>query len=426
MRIGDFVELEVGTIGARGDGIALHDDARVFLPFTVPGDRVRARLAAKRGDGFTGDVEELLSEGKARRIPDCRHFGTCGGCALQHVGSALYADWKRDLVIAALRHRGFEDVPVEPCIISPPGTRRRAKLSALRVKDRMLLGFHGRGSDKIVDLSECPVMSPALVAAVAPLRKALSSMGLGKADIAVLDAETGVDLTVETKVDVNLRRRETLADLAAAQDFARVSWAQPSAPGRPVERDLIVMRRAPVLRFAGVAVTPPPDAFVQTTKHAEDVMTSFVSDVLSEASRVADLFAGCGTFTFPLAHKARVTSIDGDGGLVAAAREGANHATGLKGITFETRDLFRRPLMASELKPFDGLVFDPPRQGAKAQAEQIASSKLPIVAAVSCDPGTFARDARILVDGGYTLMRVQPIDQFLWSPHIELVAEFKR
>jgi 23S rRNA (uracil1939-C5)-methyltransferase len=186
------------------------------------------------------------------------------------------------------------------------------------------------------------------------------------------------------------------------------------------------MRRPPALRFADVAVTPPPDAFVQTTRHAEDVMTSFVAKALDGASRVVDLFAGCGTFTFPLAHSARVTSIDGDPELIAAAREGANHAPGLKGITFETRDLFRRPLMASELKGFDGLVFDPPRQGAKAQAEQIAASRVPVVVAVSCDPGTFARDARILVDGGYRLLRVQPVDQFLWSPHVELVAEFRR
>jgi 23S rRNA (uracil1939-C5)-methyltransferase len=197
-------------------------------------------------------------------------------------------------------------------------------------------------------------------------------------------------------------------------------------PGRPAERDLIVRRRAPVLRFADVAVTPPPDTFVQTTKHAEDVMTSFVSEALNGALRVADLFAGCGTFTFPLARTARVTSVDGDPDLIASAQEGANHAKGLKAITFETRDLFRRPFMAVELKKFDGLVFDPPRQGAKAQVEAITASRIPVVAAVSCDPGTFARDARILVDGGYHLLRVQPIDQFLWSPHVELVAEFRR
>ncbi len=329
-------------------------------------------------------------------------------------------------MIAALSHRGLDGVPVEPCIVSPPQSRRRAKLSALRVKDRMVFGFHGRGSDKIVDLSECPVMSPALVDAVAPLRKSLSAMGLGKADVALLDTETGIDVAIETQAEANLKRREVLAELAESQDFARVTWARPSAPGQAAERDLIVMRRAPVLRFAGVAVTPPPDAFVQATKPAEDVMTSFVSGVLDGASRVADLFAGCGTFTFPLAHKARVTSVDGAGDLVAAAREGANRATGLKGITFETRDLFRRPYMAAELKSFDGLVFDPPRQGAKAQVEAVAASRIPVVAAVSCDPGTFARDARILVDGGYKLTRVQPIDQFLWSPHVELVAEFRR
>ncbi len=426
MRSGDIVELEVASIGARGDGIAERDGARVFLPFTVPGDRLRVRLGATRGGGLAGDVKELLSEGPGRRMPDCRHFGTCGGCALQHVDAAVYGEWKRDLIVTALHHRGFRDVPVEPCIVSPPGARRRVTLSAVRVKADMLLGFHERGSAHVVDLAECPVASPALVAAIAPIRSALGPLGLGKADIALLETETGIDMVLETKGEANLRRREILADLAAQADFARVTWSRPTPPGVPRERDLIVMRRPPVLRFGNVAVTPPPDAFVQATADAEHVMQSFVAEALKGEKQVADLFAGCGTFTFPLATGAKVASVDGDADLIHAAQEAANHAKGLKAVDFQTRDLFRRPLMGDELKSFSGVVFDPPRQGAKAQAEMLAASHVPVIVGVSCDPGTFARDARILVDGGYRLVRVQPIDQFLWSPHIELVGEFRR
>jgi 23S rRNA (uracil1939-C5)-methyltransferase len=426
MKTGDLVDLEVASIGMRGDGIAAREDARIFLPFTIAGDHVRARLGERRGDGFSGDVVELLREGPGRQIPPCKHFGTCGGCALQHVGSAAYAAWKRDLVESALRHRGFDRVEVEPCIVTPPGTRRRAKLAARRASGGIEIGFHERASDRIVDLRMCPVLSPVIVRSVAPLRAALHSLGLSRAEIGLLETETGLDVTIEAKGSPDLKKRQVLADLAESMDFARITWARPTSPGAPRDQDLIVQRRAPVLRFGDVAVTPPPDAFVQATKFAEDAMVSVVTAALSGAKRVADLFAGCGTFTFPVARSARITSIDGDEELVSAARAGANRATGLKAIDFQARDLFRRPLFAAELKPFEGVVFDAPRQGAKAQADMLAESAVPVVVAVSCDPGTFARDARILVDGGYKLIRVQPIDQFLWSPHVELVAEFRR
>jgi 23S rRNA (uracil1939-C5)-methyltransferase len=426
MRPGDILDLEVASIGTRGDGVAVYGDTRVFLPFTVPGDKLRARIVAKRGEGFAGDVVELLSEGPVRRIPDCRHFGVCGGCALQHVAAEAYASWKRELVVLALQHRGLRDIPVEACITSPPGSRRRAKFAVLRVKDRMLLGFHERASDRIVDIDMCPVLSPALVAVLAPLRSALSAIGVSRADVGLLETETGLDVLIEAKGEPSLKARQALAGLAESGDFARLTWRPPTRPGMPREDDPIAMRRAPVLRFGDVPVTPPPDAFAQATKQAEDSMVVFVRDALAGATRVADLFAGCGTFTFPLARMAPVTSIDGDDDLIAAARHAAHHASGLKVIDFQTRDLFRRPLAADDLKPFDAVVFDPPRQGAKAQAEMLATSRVPVVVGVSCDPGTFARDARILVDGGYRLMRVQPIDQFLWSPHVELVVEFRR
>ena len=422
----DLVELDVAAIGARGDGIATHDGARVFLPFTVPGDRVRARLGPRRADGFASDVVELLQEGNARQMPACRHFGTCGGCALQHVGASVYAAWKRDLIVQALRHRGFTQVPIEACIISPPGTRRRAKLAARQVKGRTIVGFHERVSDRIVDLAMCPVLSAPLVAAIDPIRAALGAIGLGRAEVALLDTDAGLDVVIEAKGEPGLKARQLLADLATSMDFARVTWARPTPPGMPRDHDLITMRRAPVLRFGDVPVTPPPDVFVQATRDAEEVMTEFVCKSLAGAARVADLFSGCGTFAFPLARTARVTAIDGDDDPIVAARNAAHHATNLKQIDFQTRDLFRRPLDPGELKSFDAVVFDPPRQGAKAQAEALAASAVPKIVAVSCDPGTFARDARILVNGGYTLARVQPIDQFLWSPHVELVAEFRR
>ena len=418
------IELEVTEVGARGDGIAVHAGKPVYLPFTAPGDRVRARLGPPRDAGRAGTMLELLKAG-ARQAPVCPHFGACGGCALQHLAADTYRAFKVDRVRAALAHRGLDTGAVEALVTVPPGTRRRARLALRRQKGgEPRVGFYGRDSHEIVDMRACAVLHPRLVAIVAPLRELAASVfpvrGSGAATLTLVDS--GVDLLLDLPDAPGLSGLETLAGFANAQDVARLSWrvGETSAPTPAAER-----RPARVL-LAGVAVDVPVDGFLQASVEAERALTELVLAGVGDAGRIADLHAGLGTFTFALAARARVLAVDGSRTAIAALAAAAARG-GLAGrIAAETRDLDARPLLADELDRFDAVVFDPPRAGAAAQSAALAASRVRRVVAVSCNPATFARDARLLVDGGYRLARVVPVDQFLWSPHVELVAWLER
>jgi 23S rRNA (uracil1939-C5)-methyltransferase len=421
-------EVEIEEIGARGDGVAhLPDGTRVFVPYTVPGDRVRARLSAGDGEGVAGRAVEWLTRGEGRAEPPCRHFGECGGCALQHLAGDFYAAWKRSLVETALRRRGFEAPPVAPLVTAAPATRRRADFAAVRRKDDVLLGFHARASHRVVDLAECPVMEPPIAALLPPLRELLFALlrPSDKAGVTITATDSGLDVVLESPIALGAGGRERLAAFAQAQDLARLSRRHPNARGA----ETVVERRPARMSFGGVPVDLPAGAFLQATRAGEATLTAFVLDAMGDAPRVADLFSGCGTFSFPLAARrgvaASVHAVDGTEPAVAALARAAQQAR-LGRVTTLVRDLARRPLNDQELARFDAVVFDPPRAGAREQAEALALSRVPVVVAVSCNPATFARDARILVDGGYRLEWVKPVDQFLWSPHVELVARFAR
>jgi 23S rRNA (uracil1939-C5)-methyltransferase len=422
------IEVEIEEIGARGDGVGrLPDGARVFVPYTVPGDRVRARVAASDGEGIAARAVAWLARGAAHGEPACRHFGECGGCALQHVTPAFYTEWKRALVETSLRRRGFDAVPIAPLVTAAPGSRRRADFAAVRRKTDILLGFNARASHRVVDLAECPVMEPAIAALMAPLRALLLDLlkPADKAGIAVTLTDSGLDVVLDTAIALGAGGREKLAAFAAAHDLARLARRHPRAPAA----EPIVERRPVRMSFGGVAVDLPPGAFLQASRAGEAALTASVLDAVGAAPRVADLFAGCGTFTFPLATRAGIAAtvhaVDGVEPAVAALTRAAQRAS-LGRVSAAVRDLAKRPLNADELRRFDAVVFDPPRAGAKEQAALIARSTVPVIAAVSCNPATFARDARLLVDGGYRLDWVRPVDQFLWSPHVELVARFSR
>jgi 23S rRNA (uracil1939-C5)-methyltransferase len=420
----ETVEVAIEEIGARGDGIARYQGMPVFVPFTVAGDRVRARLGAAREQGRAAALLEVLEAGPGRRAPACPHFGTCGGCALQHVEDDAYKAWKRDLVVAALTRRGLGQTRVDPLLCVGPGTRRRASLKALRLRDRAVLGFYERASHRVVDVARCPVLVPRLEALIAPLRGMLAELlSVGdKADIEIALAANGADVTIRSDSALTLPRRTRLADFAQMRDLARLSW---QGKREPVPEP-VVERRAPEVSFAGVPVTLPPGAFLQPSEPGQAHLIDLVAAACGESAHVADLFAGCGTFALPLSRKARVHAVEGDAAMASAMRAAAGRAGLAVRLSVEVRDLDRRPLGAAELRAFDAVVFDPPRPGAKRQAAEIADSPVPLVVAVSCNPATFARDARTLCDGGYVIERVTPLDQFLWSPHVELVAVFRR
>lgn len=434
-----LVELEIVAIGARGDGIARHGGTPVYLPFTAPGDRVLARLGAPRGEGIAGIAERVLAAGPGRAVPACRHFGACGGCTLQHLDAAHYAAAKMSLLRAALARHGLGEAPVEPLIVLPPGTRRRVRFAIAwppppnrpprsesgrgQGRGKPILGLAERGSHALVDLEECPVLDDRLLALAAPLR-ALAERLLRpgeRAHAGLQDPGSGVDLLLDLPRAPDLAALEALAEFAAAEDLARIQWRREGGAIVPVAQ-----RRPVRSMLGGVAVDVPPDAFLQATAAGEAALVAEVVAGIGDAPRIADLFAGIGTFTFALAGRAKVHAVEGWAPAIAALLAAARRSGLAQRVTAETRDLEARPLAGDELRPYDAVIFDPPRAGAKRQAAALAASGVPRVLAVSCNPATFARDARLLVDGGYRLLRMQPVDQFLWSAHLELAAIFAR
>ncbi len=418
------VEVTIAAIGARGDGIADDNGRRLYIPLTVPGDRVRARPLRRRGDGEACALEEILSPGPGRTRPPCPHFGRCGGCALQHLADDAYAAWKVDRLVATLAQAGIGGFDLAPLACTPPQARRRASLAALRPASgaAAVVGFNERESHAVVDLARCPVLHPAIEALIPALRRLLTDLLAPgeRAQVAVSRLEGGLDVVVGRARAPDMAAREHLAAFAADVDAARVSWRRPEDPAA----EPVAQRRPVGARFGGVFVALSPGAFVQASAEGEAALVAAVLASLESAGTVADLYAGAGTFTLPAAAAGmRVHAVDADEALVAAL---AAAARTLPAVTVEARDLCARPLAAAELARFDAAILDPPRAGARAQAGELARSAVPVVAALSCRPETFARDARILSTGGFRLERLWPIDQFLWSPHLELAALFRR
>ncbi|MDX8452035.1 class I SAM-dependent RNA methyltransferase [Mesorhizobium sp. VK9D] len=398
----------IARLGSQGDGIANAEGGEVFIPFTLPGETVTAARQKERAT-----LMSVLEASPLRIDPACRHFTECGGCALQHYEAEAYQQWKREKVVQALKAKGIagEVAALVPCA---PHTRRRVTFSARRTEAGMLLGFVRALSSEIIPIEECPISLPAIVSALDRLR-ALADLvcATPKAfHMTVTVTASGLDIAVQDAGKLGDNQRRIASNFVMAEGLARLS----------VDGEIIVEPKKPVVQFGPVAVALPPGAFLQATEAAEQTMAGLVGQHLSRAKKLADLFAGCGSFALRLAVKSEVHAVEGDAPALAALDRAFRFAGGLKRVTSERRDLFRRPLTFKELNAFDGLVFDPPRAGAEDQSKQIARSDVPLIAAVSCNPVTFARDLRILIDGGYQLKSVTPIDQFLWSPHVEAVA----
>jgi 23S rRNA (uracil1939-C5)-methyltransferase len=412
-------ELVIERIGAQGDGIAPDPvSGPVYVPLTLPGERVRAEVAGERGD-----LVEVLQASAERIAPVSPHYGDCGGCALQHWADEPYLAWKREQVRLTLERERLE-TEIGDAVACPPGVRRRLALHARRgPKGGAVVGFKARRSWRLVEVHACPIADPRLVEALPVLRRLAEPFLEHPKSAPTLHVTwtlTGLDVDV-TGVErrsggLSADARVRAAEAAAAGDVARVT----------LSGEIVYQARTPTVRLGPALVGLPPGAFLQASPPAEAAMIELTVAAIEGARTTADLFCGVGTFTFALAQHAQVLAADASEAAIQALKAAVGGAPGLKTITAEARDLFRRPVSAEELKKTEAIVFDPPRAGAEAQVPEIARSKASVAVGVSCNPATFARDARVLVDAGFRLERVTPVDQFLWSPHIELVGVFRR
>jgi 23S rRNA (uracil1939-C5)-methyltransferase len=410
--------LDIARVGRRGDGIAETPAGPLYVPYTLPGET--AEVDEWPGQPDRRHLLKIESASPQRIAPICPHFGTCGGCALQHWAAAQYRDWKRNLVVEALAQTGFTAAGdlIDPLVDAHGEGRRRAVFHAWRrTHDVLEVGFAALRAHHVVAIDHCPVLAPSLAGAIeASWAIAEALAGERKPlDIQVTATQAGLDVDVRGSGPLTSARMTELARLAETHRLARLTR----------HGETVSQRAAPTVTMGRARVVLPPGAFLQATAAGEAALAERVLEHCNGAGTVGDLFAGVGPFALRLAERAKVMAADNDEAAVEALREAAKTPR-LKPITAERRDLFVRPYLAKELARLDAVVFDPPRQGAQMQARELAASAVPMVVAVSCNPLTFARDARILLDGGYRLTRVTPVDQFLYSAHVELVARFEK
>jgi 23S rRNA (uracil1939-C5)-methyltransferase len=405
-------ELLIRRLGAQGDGVADLAGRPVFVPFALPGERVSVEV-----EGDRGRLLRVLEPNPERAAPVCAHFGKCGGCSVQHMAPEAYAEWKRELVVDAFKARGLS--PEVNNLQRPGGKRRRAVFTTVRTETGIALGFHEAASHELVAIEECPVLAPKIVGALPSIGSLIAPLlsKRGEARVMITLTMSGLDVEIDgTERKLTPEIRTALASKVNDLRLARLV----------IGGDTVVETLQPFLTFGTAEVILPPGVFVQAVEEAETEIARRVVEAVGKAKAVADLFCGLGAFSFPLASGARVSAFDGNQAAITALSSAVRKASGLKPISARARDLFREPLSPLELNEHDAVVFDPPRAGAEAQAQRLAKSKVKTVVAVSCNPATLARDARHLVDGGYKIESVTPVDQFVYSAHVEVVAVFRR
>ncbi len=408
-----MVEVKIDKLGRQGDGICTVSGSEVFVPYTLPEEVVEIS-----GSGARRTAEKIVSTSDLRTEPFCKHFGSCGGCHLQHYEDEAYREWKHDLAVEPLCRAGIT-LQTDTLVCFPAASRRKVVFSANRKDGRLHLGFSKRGSNELVDVEECPVLLPELSSSLAGLRNFAQSLPLGARPVrlSVLSTTTGIDLEVEGPLKLASPQRNGLCQKATELGFARLS----------LNGEVLIEPRRPLLKMGLAQVTPPPGGFVQAVFEAETAMAELVCGHLEGCKSVVDLYCGTGTFALRLAERSTVWAVEESASAIAALERAWRETGGkLKQIKAETRNLERRPVSFQELKKIEGLVFDPPRAGAEIQAKQIAKSRVKKIAAVSCNPTTLARDLTILIDGGYRITRIVPIDQFRFTPHVEVVVLLER
>ncbi|WP_425991967.1 class I SAM-dependent RNA methyltransferase [Afipia sp. DC4300-2b1] len=408
--------LIIDHVGHFGDGVAVSGGETLYVPYALGGETVDVLPSPGHPDRRA--LAHVVTPSPQRIDPFCPHFGTCGGCAIQHWQDDAYRNWKRQLVVDTLNHAGIGCEVLE--LIDAHGTgRRRMTLHARQSQQGILrVGFAAAGRHEIIAIDHCPILDPAMHGAIeaaneiAELLRPVSK----PLDIQITAADNGLDVDVRGSGPLGTALLMSLSKLAEKHNLARLTR----------HGELVIMRKPPVVRVGKAQVTLPAGSFMQPTAVGEETLAALAFERCKGAKHIADLFCGFGPFAFRLAEKFKVAAFDSDAAAVTALQNAVKLTQGLKPIKAEARDLFRRPLMPQELRDYDCVVFDPPRQGAQAQSQQLAASKIALAVAVSCNPATFARDARILIDGGFKIDSVTPVDQFRHTPHVELVARFRR
>lgn len=418
----DVIDIDIFEIGAGGDGVGTYDGRPVYIAKTAPGDRAHIRLESGNSEGYTGRLLSVQTPGPGRATPPCPHFSRCGGCALQHLEEEFYRRWKIEKVQTALRRAGVTISQSEEPVFLPAAPRRRTTLAAFKNGNDIRFGYNEPRTRNILDIKACLILNPALAEKVQALRPYLP---------ALLPERKAVDLMLQYAGGVfdmvlsgpwrmdgefTLEQLEIFAEMANQLDIARISVREKEflAP------EPVFTRQNVIKRFGALNVALPPGAFLQASTTSEEVLTRIVTGHVGDASCVVDLFSGCGTFSGALLETgAQVHAVDGDAEAIRALA-----ATRHSKLTAAQRNLFKDPLSVKELEKFDAAVFDPPRAGAKAQAEILAQSHISKIIGVSCNPASFARDARILQEGDYSLQSLTVIDQFVWSAHVEIIGLF--
>jgi 23S rRNA (uracil1939-C5)-methyltransferase len=406
-RIPNGTTFEIDHIGRHGDGVALNDAGPVYIPFSLPGETITIQRSGNTISNPSADRTEAF----------CPHFTRCGGCTMQHIEPEQYSAWKRGTVEKALRNRDI-NAPIANLIDAHGLGRRRVTLHIKKIKEDLYVGFMRAGSHELIEVRSCPILTPALESAPQ------IALALGKVfealpstlDVQVTATDSGLDCDIRGIKEISLDARMNLSELAEKYDLARIS----------VDRETVAERRPPILKFGIANIVPPPGGFLQATTAGEAALSKLIIDKVGPAKRTADLFSGTGTFALQLAEKTNITAVDGWRPAIDALTRAARRTAGLKPVTVEQRDLSGHPLLTNELNTFDAVIFDPPRAGAKEQAYELSTSNVKTIVAASCNPATFARDAEILINGGYQLIDVTPLDQFKWTAHVELVGHFKR
>jgi len=415
-------KVTIEELGGRGDGITHINGKTVFIPYSAPGDVIDIKLGASKGR-----LRHIHKKSPHRIEPVCDHFTKCGGCQLQHIDAQYYKNWKMGLIKTALKNQGIEDVEILPLQLSPPSSRRRTSLQAIgRGDGKIVLGYAEKASHNLIDITMCPILVPEIVAFIVPLREFLKKLlkKQQKMTIQITSGDNGLDVVFKSKGEVDLDLRMDLAEFAQKNDLARVSWFDTGL--KKPYYEMLAERRKPYVTFAGNKVFFPEGAFLQATVEGQNALISVMLKGTEGASRVVDLFSGCGTFSIVVAKYATVHVVENNKEMLSALKTSSNMMTDIKQVTTELRDLFLRPLLPHELNTYDAAIIDPPRAGARHQMTEIINSNIKKLIMISCNPLTFARDVENLNAAGFKMGAVTPVDQFLYSPHLEIITVFSR
>lgn len=408
-----MTEVKIDFVGHKGDGVAHLNNNPLYVPYALEGEVIKIK-----GSGPRREIDKIATPSQQRIEPICKYFGTCGGCQLQHMGESAYLDWKMSLVKEPLSRVGISTEP-EAILSYSDASRRKCVFNAQRTPNGMLLGFNEKSSNEIVPLDACPVLVPAINEQLDAIRDLVNSVPTAKNPlrVSVLVTKNGLDIAIEDAKPLSEAERQVLIKKTIAHKFSRMS----------VNIETLIKTAEPHIEIASTIVSPPPASFVQALKQAEDDMSDIVSEFLKGCKQVADLYCGIGTFALKLAENSAVYAVEESGDALNSLDQAWRDTGGkLKQVKTEKRNLERRPVTFGELKKMDGLVFDPPRAGAELQCKQIAKSRVKQVAAVSCNPNTLATDLEILLAGGFKVKRIIPIDQFKYTPHVEVVVLLER